>query len=142
MDHPNSRFLESLSALSLDSLKSDSGIVPAYAGRRRPQASDRTRWRWSLCLVFVFFFLLFFFGFSTAYLGETFVKGSLSEQVGGEAGVVLADGKENLTGATAVAVGGDLHGCADAVHELEIGVDVGLDVAIVHGFIGRGNDGA
>src|SRR6202030_4252074 len=45
-------------------------------------------------------------------------------------------------GAPPVAVSGDLHGGAHAVHQLKIGVDVGLDVAAIHGFIGSADDGA
>src|ERR1700730_5715728 len=93
-------------------------------------------------LVLFLFFLLFVFVFLTADLGETLAKRGLGEEIGRQAGVVLADAEEHLAGAASVAVGGDLHGGTHAVHQLKIGEDVGLDVAAVHGFVGSADDGA
>src|SRR5882724_1668594 len=83
--------------------------------------------------VFVFFLLLLVFVFLAANFGEALAERSLGEQIGGEAGIVFANGEEDLAGTAAVAVGGDLHGGAHAVHQLEIGVDVGFDIAVAHG---------
>ena len=93
-------------------------------------------------VVFFFFFFLFFLGFTAANFLETLIERASAEEVGRQIRIVFAGVEENLAGATAVAVLRDLHGSAHAVHQLEVCVDVGFDVAAVVRFICCGDHGA